>query len=299
MRRITKIPVFWVLLLGVMFLLTACPNPQQEQSLTQIQSQISVLSNEVRESFNKVDEDRIASYKKLNEDVTVLKKNQADAATTDDQLIASLIAIEAKLDEYNTRMLKLSERLDLTETALTERITSLSEQVNDLGRESTISPGPPPGRQQQPVTPGMSYSEPSELPSPQSQQQQIDPEASQFYHTAYTAYVNGDFDSAIAGFQRYLELYPNTELVDIAQFWIAESFFSIGEYETALQEYDKLISQHPDSDKVPAALLSKADAYLKLDRQIEAISHLKYVMSQFPETAAAQRASERLRALGE
>ena len=149
-------------------------------------------------------------------------------------------------------------------------------------------------------TPGPGVPPTTDLPEPAlPQETSLDPQASEFYHSAYTAYVNGDFDTAITGFQKYLEEYPDTELVDIAQFWIAESFFSIGEYETALKEYDKLITQFPESDKIPAAFLSKADAYLQLDRQIEAISHLKYIINQFPESAAAQKATERLRSLGE
>ncbi len=289
-------PLFVLALCCSMLLLTACPSPQQEQSLTQIQAQISVLSKEVEDAFGKAEDEQIASYKKLNEDIRLLKKNQADAGTTNDQLIAALIAIEAKLDEYNARMIKLSERLNLTETALTERITLLSEQVNDIGRESTISAAPPTRRPQPTVPTPHQPGQPEELSPLQDSQNS---ESSQLYHQVYTAYVNGDFENAIIGFQKYTELYPDTEMVDIAQFWIAESFFSLGEYETALQEYDRLISKHPTSDKIPLAFFSKADAYLKLDRQIEAISHLKYILNQFPDTVAARNAAERLQDLGE
>ncbi|MBD3326240.1 tol-pal system protein YbgF, partial [candidate division KSB3 bacterium] len=238
--------------------------------------------------------ERITLYKDLTEDIRALQKNQADAGVTIDQLTTTLAAIEAKLDEYNTRMSRLSERLDQTEMAMTERITSLSEQVNEIGRETTIIPGQPPGDR-----PPLSSDPASGVTPTDEPGSTLDPEASRFYHQAYTAYVNGDFDTAILGFQDYLARYPDTELTDIAQFWIAESYFSMGDYETALREYDKFISQYPESDKLPAAFLSKADAYLKLDRQIEAISHLKYIVNRFPDTPAAQKAADRLQALGE
>lgn len=294
----TVLHLTWVV--GLSLLMTGCPNPQQEQSLTQIQSQISVLSNEVRDSFQQTEEARIESYQKLAEDIRLLQQNQANASATNDQLISALNAIEAKLDEYNDRMAKLSERLDSTETALTERITSLSDQVNDMGRETTITPGAP---SQRPITPSTEVSEPS-LPSVPAttespMQAPVDSEESQFYHSVYTAYVNGDFERAIGGFQKFLDTYPQSELADISQFWIAESFFSLGEYETANQEYDRLLQKYPNSDKVPAALFGKADAYLKLERQIEAISHLRYIVNQFPNSPIAQKAAERLQALGE
>lgn len=295
----------WIVFVCTLFLLGGCvPGTNQEQSLMRIQSQISVLSNEMQESFVKSEDARIALYKQLNDDIKLLQKNQADTSAITEELRASLVAVDAKLDEYNVRMEKLNERLSGAETALTERIDFLSDQVNEIMSETGISfDSPPPTRPQAPVPdttpvqtqPLVPTSEPSETPP----QQTAESEASQLYHAAYTAYINGNFDTAIAGFEKYLRLYSDSELADISQYWIAESFFSLGEFETALGEYDKLIHQYPGSDKIPAAFFSKADAYLKLDRQIEAISHLKYVISQFPNSGAARKAKERLQALGE
>lgn len=286
----------WGLLLSSLLFLSACPNPGQEKSLTQIRSQLSVLSTEMRESFKKSEEEQITLYKDLNEDITILQQNQADTSTVNDEFRKALVAIEAKLDEYNTRVERLNERLSLVETSLIDRMTSLSEQVNEIGRETTISVAPTPVTRTTP-TPVVS-SQPqvtSQVPTPP--QTDSNPEAAQMYQQAYMEYVNGNFDNAISGFERYLELYPDTQRADLAQYWVAESFFSLGEFETALREYDALITQYPDSDRIPAAYFSKADAYLKLDRQIEAISHLRYIVNQFPNTTAAQRAEERLRTL--
>ncbi len=298
---------FLTLVCMTLFLFTACvPNQQQEQSLKQLQSQISVLSNEVHGSFEKSENERIELYGKLNENVSVLQRNQADVAATNEELQSTLTVIDAKLDEYNDRVIRLNERFELTETTLTDRMTTLSEQVNDMQRGATSNrrtpkPSVTPQPELRPTptpTPALQPT-PSE-PTPASQQQQtLPPEASQFYHKAYTAYVNGDFDNAIDGFRKYIQLYSDTSVAHIAQFWIAESYFSLGDYNTALREYDTLINNHPNSDKVPTAFFSKADAYLKLERQMEAISHLKYIVNRYPDSKAAQKAAERLRALGQ
>ena len=269
--------------------LMSCGVPQQEQSLTQIQSQLSVLSNEVRSSFEKSEEETANLYKQLNEEVRQLQKNQADASAVDDQLTTLLTAIEAKLDEYNSRMSQLSERLDATESALTERMNSMTDQMGETKEEPAATPELP--MQESPSAP--------EGETPPDEAASVDSEAARMYHQPYTMYVNGDFEGAIAGFQKYLEHYSDSELSDIAQFWIAESFFSLGEYETALKEYDTMINKYPKSDKIADAFLSKADTFLKLDRQIEAISHLKYVINQFPDSATAQKAAEKLKTLGE
>jgi tol-pal system protein YbgF len=280
--------------------LTGCPQ-NQEKSLTQIRSQLTVLSTEMRDSFDQSEKDRVSLYKGINDDIKLLKKNQADVSATSEELRASLTAIDAKLDEYNTRMARLNERLNTVEQAFTERITFLSDQVSELGQETTISSGTPSVPRQPTPTPSGPQDDTREeevQPPPQRPvERDSDPENAEMYQKAYMAYVNGNFDSAIAGFERYLELYPGSERTDLAQYWIAESFFSLGEFETALGEYDKLIAQYPRSDRIPAAYFSKADAYLKLDRQIEAISHLRYIVNQFEGTNAARRAEERLRAL--
>lgn len=281
--------------ISVLLLLTACPNTGQDKSLTQIRSQLSVLSTEMRESFAKSEEDRVSLYKQLNDDIKVLRKNQADTSTGSDELRASLTAIDAKLDEYNARMERLSEHLELVEKTLTERIAFLSDQVSEVGRDTTIR-SEIPSAQEQPLRRDTPLTE-STPPLQGPDTAEVDKEESQFYHRAYTAYVNGDFDTAIAGFERYLELYPDTAFADIAQYWIAESFFSLGEFEAALTEYDKFITRYPNSDKIPAAYFSKAEVYLKLDRRLEANSHLQYIINRFPETDTARKAEERLRSL--
>lgn len=302
--RISRYGVLAVVLASGTLLLTACPNPQQEQSLTQIQSQISVLSNEMKTSFEKSGGEQADLYKKLNEDINVLTKNQADATATNDQLTSELAVIQAKIDEYNTRMEQLGERLSSTETTFTERITAISQQLNELGGKrsaSTPRPMPPQPPPVNPVNPGTSTLPPLNPNAPETglPLESADSEGSNIYHTAYTEYVNGNFENAISGFQKYLQASPDKKLADVAQFWIAESYFSLGEYDTSLQEYGKVIDQYPSSDKVSAAYLGKADAYLKIDRQIEAVSHLKYIVKQFPDSVAAQKAAEKLRALGE
>jgi tol-pal system protein YbgF len=301
LRKYTSFVVVVMGLLGTVLFLTGCPTTNQEKSLTQIRSQLSVLSTEMRESFGKSEEEKVTLYKQLNDDITLLQKNQADLSSVTADLSTVLTAIDAKMDEYNTRMDQMNERLKTVETALTERITALSDQVSDMGREPTIRPTPTPAPSETPLSnptpqdPTVSSGNPTVTPTPI--EGETNPDSEQTYQKAYLAYVNGNFDVAIAGFQRYLELYPDSKRSDLAQYWIAESFFSLGEFDTALKEYDTLITQYPSSDRIPAAYFSKADAYLKLDRQIEAISHLKYIVEQFPNSPVAQRAAERLKSI--
>lgn len=290
--------LFWGSVISALVLLTGCPT-NQEKSLTQIRSQLSVLSTEMRDSFTQSEEERISLYTQINDDIKLLQKNQADVSATSEELRTSLTAIDAKLDEYNMRMAQLNERLNTVEQAFTERIAFLSDQVNELGQETAIRSGTPPSQRQSPTPVPVPRDDLTmeEPPTPSTEETDVDPEAVQMYQKAYMAYVNGNFDAAIAGFERYLDLYPESERADLAQYWIAESFFSLGEFETALREYDGLITQYPQSDRIPAAYFSKADAYLKLDRQIEAISHLRYIVNQFAGTNAARRAEERLQAI--
>ena len=110
-------------------------------------------------------------------------------------------------------------------------------------------------------------------------------------------YMEGDYETAIAGFQKFLADYPNHQLVGAAQYWIAESFAKLEEYETAVQEYDYLIEKYPQNDKIADAYYGKGIALLQLGKFNEAKYHFTYVVEHFPGTGAAQKAGNRLEEL--
>src|SRR5262249_320724 len=103
-------------------------------------------------------------------------------------------------------------------------------------------------------------------------------QASDLYQTAYLDYTRGNYTLAIAAFNEFIRLYPETDLAEKAQYWIGESHFSLArdlatkgdrpranqEYERAVQEFRRVMINYPRGDRVPTAVYKEAVALLEL-----------------------------------
>jgi tol-pal system protein YbgF len=118
------------------------------------------------------------------------------------------------------------------------------------------------------------------------------------YSAAYADYTKGNYALAIAGFQDFLKKYPDSELSDNAQFWVAESYFSQGDYDTAAAQYDKVIQNYPKGDRVPAAYLKKGLCLMETNRTAEGVVLLQHLIQTYPTSEEAALARDRLEGMG-
>ena len=104
---------------------------------------------------------------------------------------------------------------------------------------------------------------------------------------------------AALAFQQFLKTYPDSELADNAQYWLAESHYVTQKFEQALGEFETVISQYPRSRKVPDALLKMGYCSYELGQWESAKASLRRVQSEYPETTAARLAGQRLERMEE
>ncbi len=121
--------------------------------------------------------------------------------------------------------------------------------------------------------------------------------AGDLYKDAYETLQKGDVEGARRKFEAFLKQYPNTELSDNAQFWIAETYYLKKDYEKSILEYEKAITKYPEGDKVPAALFKQALAFLELGDKTNARNLLKKVIERYPNSDQAQMAKKKLEAI--
>jgi tol-pal system protein YbgF len=105
------------------------------------------------------------------------------------------------------------------------------------------------------------------------------------------------YAAAAEGFQDFLNVYPESEYADNAQYWLGESYYVTHNYDIALQAFRKLISDYPESPKLPDALLKIGYTHYELKQWDEARAALTQVEEQFPDTTRARLASSRLRSM--
>ena len=114
------------------------------------------------------------------------------------------------------------------------------------------------------------------------------------YQAAFELLKEQRYEPAAMAFQEFLVSFPDSELADNAQYWLAESHYVTQQFEKALTEFEVVISRFPRSRKVPDALLKMGYCNYELKQWAEARASLQRVQADFPETTAARLAGQRL-----
>ncbi len=115
------------------------------------------------------------------------------------------------------------------------------------------------------------------------------------YQAAFELLKEQRYEQAALAFQQFLISYPDSQLADNAQYWLAESYYVTDQFENALKEFQVVINKHPRSRKVPDALLKIGYANYELERWDAARTSLGMVQSEYPDTTAARLAEQRLK----
>ncbi len=122
--------------------------------------------------------------------------------------------------------------------------------------------------------------------------QSVEPKT--LYAAAYQRYLGGDYEQAAAGFERYLETFPDGEDADSAQYWLGESYMGQGRFRTAIEELGRVAERYPDSDKVASSMLRIGVAHVELGERELADEMLLRVRHEYPDSDEAVLASQQL-----
>ena len=119
------------------------------------------------------------------------------------------------------------------------------------------------------------------------------------YQAAFELLKQQRYEPAAMAFEQFLVAYPDSELADNAQYWLAESFYVTQKFDEALAAFEVVIKDFPRSRKVPDALLKIGYCNYELKRWNSARDSLQRVQADYPETTAARLAGQRLKRMGE
>ena len=115
------------------------------------------------------------------------------------------------------------------------------------------------------------------------------------YQAAFELLKEQRYEPAAMAFQQFLVSYPDSQLADNAQYWLAESYYVTQKYDVALGEFEKVINDYSTSRKVPDALLKVGYCNYELERWNGARRALARVQADYPDTTAARLAEQRLK----
>jgi tol-pal system protein YbgF len=118
------------------------------------------------------------------------------------------------------------------------------------------------------------------------------------YGRAFETLKGGDYAAAIAQLRDFMQAYPQSGLLDNAQYWLGEAYYVTHDYEHAAAAFRAVGERWPDSRKAPDALLKLGYTLQEQKRLPEARTTLRQVGQRFPGSDAAKLAAERLQKLG-
>lgn len=117
------------------------------------------------------------------------------------------------------------------------------------------------------------------------------------YEDAYNTFKEKKYTEARKKFETFLKEYPQDDLSDNAQFWIAETHYWEKDYENAILSYEIVLKKYQDSQKAPNAFLKQALSFIELGDKKTGKIILEQVRKRYPDTREAELAKTNLEKL--
>ena len=194
-----------------------------------------------------------------------------------EQLQADAKALREQIDQ-------LQFRLDQTGAAQKQQYVDVDQRLQSLekalGERTTASPD------------GRSVLDGGELPPGQLPVPRGTDRAN--YQAAFELLKQGRYKEASAALKQFMIAFPESSLLDNAQYWLAETHYVSQSYDKALPEFSVVVDKYPKSRKIPDALLKIGYCNYELKRFVASRKALQTVVANFPETTAARLAGQRL-----
>jgi len=228
-------------------------------------------------------------------------RSQIDSLRAEQRRLRTAIARLTTLTEQSTEAnnrLRADVQLQLNQ--LTEQSQILNDRLEETGRRISNLPSKlrlasPPA-----VAPGVdttgraNRADTSQADGAAGRRLE---EAQRLYDSAYRDFVKGQYALAQQGFAQYLQMLPESELADNAQYWIGECNYSQKKYAEAINAFQIVVNQYPDGEKVPAAMLKMSYAQAAQGKLPGARENLEALIKRFPQSNEAKLARARLQEL--
>ena len=235
-----------------------------------------------------------ADFVEMRDYVATVSKSQDQDQKRLDALQRRLESLERMRDSESARQ-KLDPKLDPKFDELSGRVQRLESRLAKFDETMGIPVVPKmepaqvdPSRSSKPQKPVSAADVPTMMPGVPT----ITPTSA--FNLAYNDYLNGKYDLAVTGFQRFVKDFPGTSLTPNAYYWLGESSYQQKDYVRAMQSFEYLAAEYPGNEKVPAALFKSGLAAGETGDLAKSKKNLKRVIEEFPTSDEAKLAKNKL-----
>jgi len=114
------------------------------------------------------------------------------------------------------------------------------------------------------------------------------------YEAAMEVFRKGDFASAQASLQRFVQRFAQSGYLPSALFWLGNASYAVKDYKASLAQFRQMLTLSPSHARAPEAMLAVSNVQIELKDSKAARKTLEDLIKAFPQSDAAQAAKERL-----
>ena len=116
----------------------------------------------------------------------------------------------------------------------------------------------------------------------------------QAYQQSFELIRKGDYQAAEVAFTNYIKTFQDSDFIDDAKFWLAQSMYSQGAYNLALELFEGIQKDYPQSEKIMESILKAGFCHFELGNIDKSIQIFKQIIDDYPNSSVARLASEKL-----
>jgi len=223
-------------------------------------------------------------------DVIKVKESADEALRTAKELKRENEALNAKITEFDNRLILLSEEVSNVSTAKIEeletRLALLTEAYKDmfvkihaieLAVRPVPKPTPPPPNRSTFTTTSDGFI----IASPEYE----------MFQTGLRLFNNRSYEKSLALFTDCIGKFPDGEYRDRVQYWIGECNYQLKRMEQAIEAYKKVFT-YQNSSKADAAQFQIALAYQKMGQADRARAEFRRLVERYPGSSYVERAKK-------
>jgi len=226
-----------------------------------------------------------ADFIELRDQLSTVSRSQEQDHQRVDAVLRRLESVERVKDVEagKPRVDELAARIQKLES----KLAKLEESAGPapLRSDSLMPDAAKPTKPAKPVVSGESPAMASGMPG-------ITPTSA--FNLAYNDFLNGKYDLAVAGFQRFTKDFSGTSLTPNAYYWLGESLYNQKDYARATATFEYLVAEYPGNEKVSAALYKLGLTTAETGDLVKSRKYLKRVIEEFPASDEAKLAKNKL-----
>lgn len=221
------------------------------------------------------------------DDFRAYRENQGDLQSRISDVEKSVQVLTGKFDEnkYSTEKALKDSASEMT--LLKAQMASIEDQIKEIKpRLKTLD---------------------SQLSETKRKPEETKKEASQYlskpigpkdkisqYEEAYDTFKDKKYKEAREKFEAFMKEFPQDELADNAQFWIAETYYGEKDFESAILAYEAVLKKYPKSEKAPGALLKQGFSFIEMGDRKTGKTILEKLVELNPESREAALAQKKI-----